>query len=458
VSGQLTIILAAHQPDPCTAPLCGRPAVDWLLDTVAAVRPDSVCFMGCGAAAVLERAEGVPALRRVLSTSGGSGGSSPRASTGGPPPVGTGPTVVLSCLNPLLRPTTIRQALRTLVGNAEWTPAGERLPPGQAGFRAVLIRSQPAARWWSDGPRALTTAAVAYAGQAGDCPQWLARLEPADARTLKGRLRGIGAEVVVTDAGLVESLRGDDPVDRQLAQAALYQKIAAGWQRRGVLIDDPATTRIDGYVRIGRGTRIRPHTELIGSTVVGAGASIGPVTTLRDTTAGDECVIRYSVCEEVSIGDHAHIGPFSWLRSGARLGARTRAGSFVEVADSVIGDDTQIPHVAGLLGATVGEGCNIAGLTGTAIFDGQVKHRVTIGDHAFIGAANVLVGPLSIGDGAYTAACSLITRDVPAGALAIARTRQLAIEGWVASKMPGSAAAQAAARTAAKHEKSSEAG
>jgi len=218
-------------------------------------------------------------------------------------------------------------------------------------------------------------------------------------------------------------------------------------------------------VRIGKGSRIRPHTELVGDTVIGAGASIGPITTMRDTTAGDECVIRYSVCERVTIGESANIGPFSWLRSGTQLGARTRAGSFVELADSLIGDDSQIPHLGGLIGAVVGKGCNIAGLSGTAIFDGQAKHRIEIGDHVSIGAANMLVAPLSIGDGAYTAAGSLVTRDVPSGALAIARARQLNIEGWVARKMPGSAAAKAAqrqhytaARTTARHENSSEAG
>src|SRR5258708_1763575 len=309
----------------------------------------------------------------------------------------------------------------------------------------------------------ITTAAVAYAGLAGSCPQWLALLAPADARTLGSRLRGMGARVMVADAGPVESLRGDDPADRQLAEAALYQRIAAGWQRRGVLIDDPATTRIDATVRIGRGTRIRPHTELVGDTVIGAGASIGPVTTMADTTAGDECVIRYSGCERVIIGDNASIGPFCWLRSGTRLGARTRAGSFVELAHSVIGDDSQIPHAGGLIGATVGKGCNIAGLSGTAIFDGQAKHRIEIGDHAFIGASTMLIAPLSIGDGACTAAGSVITGDVPSGALAIARARQLNIDGWVATKMPGSAAAQAAQRHAAalitaRPEKSSEAG
>ncbi len=162
-----------------------------------------------------------------------------------------------------------------------------------------------------------------------------------------------------------------------------------------------------------------------------------------DTIAGDECVVRYAVCEEVTIGDNARIGPYTWLRSGTRLGARTRAGSFVEVSNSVVGDDSQIPHVVGLMNANVGKGCNIAGMSGTATFDGRVKHRVEIGDHVFVGAGTIMVGPMSVGDGAYTAAGSVLSTDVPSGALASSRSRQFVREGWVAANLPGTAAAQA---------------
>ena len=245
--------------------------------------------------------------------------------------------------------------------------------------------------------------------------------------------------MTVIDAGQVESLRVDDLAERQQAEVALYQRIAVDWQRRGVVIEDPATTRIDATVQIGRGARIRPHTELAGRTVIGSAASIGPVTTLVDTQVGDECVVRYSVCEDVTIGANARIGPYTWLRSGTRLGARTRAGSFVEVSNSIVGDDTQVPHVVGLMNADVGKGCNIAGLSGTATFDGQAKHRVEIGDHVFIGAGTIMVGPMSVGDDVYTAAGSVLVSDVPSGALASSRSRQLIREGWVAANRTASA-------------------
>jgi acetyltransferase-like isoleucine patch superfamily enzyme len=456
--GRLTVILAAAlpvqpvqngQPGPdgqpgCgwwNEPLCGRPAADWLLDTVTAIRPDAVGFAGCGAAAVRERAEARPALRRVLAAAPGTSGG-----RGGQPDV----TLVLSCLNPLLQPGTIRRALRMLTEDAQQVPGDDARPAtNDTALRAVLICSRTAARWWSDSAGSVTAAAVAYTGGPGDCPAWLAQLEPADARTLRSRLRGLGAQVATTDAGPVESLRGGDPADRPLAEAALYQKIAVGWQRKGVIIDDPATTRIDSTVRIGTGTRIKPNTELAGRTVIGAGASIGPVTTLLDTTAGDGCLIRYAVCERVTIGDSANIGPFCWLRSGTRMGARTRAGAFVELADSVVGDETKIPHCGGLLSAVVGKGCNIGAFSGPANFDGQSRHRVEIGDHVSVGPANIMIAPISIGDGAYTAAGTIITEDVPSGALAIGRSRQRNVDGWVARKLPGTAAAMAAARAAA---------
>lgn len=393
MSGQLTIV----QPGDAGRDdlLCGRPVSGWVADTATALRAGSRQYRG---------------TREV--------------------------TVVLSWRYPLLLAATVGRAVQALSHDC-----------GGSGLDAVLIRAPGAAPWWSDQPARTAVAALAYSSHLDDCSGWLTQREPVDARFLQARLHELGARVSVIDASPAESLRTDDPVERQLAEAALHQKIAVCWQRRGVVIDDPATTRIDGCVQIGRGTRIRPHTELTGRTVIGAGATIGPVTTIADTRVGDGCLIRYAVCDTVSIGDNANIGPFTWLRSGTRLGARIRVGSFVELADSVMGDDSQIPHCGGLLGAVVGKNCNIAGLSGTANFDGQSKQRITIGDHVSIGASNMLIAPLTIGDGAYTAAGSILTGDVPSGALAISRTPQTNVEGWVARKMPGSPAALAAQRT-----------
>jgi acetyltransferase-like isoleucine patch superfamily enzyme len=426
---KLTVILAAAGPggagcDTWDAPLCGRPAAAWLLDTVEALQPDAISFAG-GATAVRECGEARPAVARLLAAATGAArGQRQRA----------GITVIMPGRSPLVQPATVQRAMRALAANS--------------GPRAALVRARGAAPWWAESPAADTAALVACAGLSDDHLEWLARQDLADAGALQRRLRKLGARVTVVDAGPVESLRTDDPVDRQLAEAALYQKIAAGWQQRGVTIDSPLTTRIDATARIGPGSRIRSHTELAGDTVVGSGASIGPCTSITDSLAGDGCVISYSVCDQVTIGEGGNIGPYCWLRSGTQLGARVRAGSFVEMSDSVIGDDTAMPHLGALLSVVVGQGCNIAGLSGTANFDGQRKHRVEIGNHVSIGGGNVLVAPMRVGDGAYTAAGSVLTGDVPSGALAIARPNQVNVDGWVARKRPASAAALALAQAA----------
>lgn len=410
----LAIVLATDEPagdcaPPCdcwSVPLCGRPAVEWLLDTVAELAPEAIGFAGRAAGAVRVLAEARSVLGPAISVG--------RDGLAGWP----GLTVTLSCLNPLLQPASIRQAIGAL---------------GDGGYGVAVIRSHGPDRWWSQRSAACSLLAVACSGEAGSGEAGSG--EPGSGEP--------ALRMAVIDAGLVESLRVDDPAERQQAEVALYQRIAVDWQRRGVVIEDPATTRIDATVQVGRGSRIRPHTELVGSTAIGAGASIGPVTTMIDTIAGDECVVRYAVCEEVTIGDEARIGPYTWLRSGTRLGARTRAGSFVEVSNSVVGDDSQIPHVVGLMNADVGKGCNIAGMSGTATFDGLVKNRVEIGDHVFVGAGTIMVGPMSVGDGAYTAAGSVLSADVPSGALASSRSRQFVREGWVAANLKGTRAANA---------------
>jgi len=232
----------------------------------------------------------------------------------------------------------------------------------------------------------------------------------------------------------VEALWLGDPHERAEAERALYARIAAGWQARGVVIDDPATTRIDATVRIDAGARIRPQTELTGYTVVGAGSRVGPVTTVRDSRIGVDCVVQYAVCQDVEIGDRANVGPYTWLRSGTRLGAGCRAGAYVELADSVVGDGTSVPHLAGLFSADVGRNCNFGSMSGPANFDGVNKNRTTIGDDVSIGSCTILVAPVSIGDGASTAAGTVITEDVPSGALGVARVPQRNVAGWAAMR------------------------
>jgi bifunctional UDP-N-acetylglucosamine pyrophosphorylase / glucosamine-1-phosphate N-acetyltransferase len=142
------------------------------------------------------------------------------------------------------------------------------------------------------------------------------------------------------------------------------------------------------------------------------------------------------------------VGPYAYLRPGSRLAARAKVGTFVETKNAEIGAGSKVPHLSYVGDATIGEQSNIGAATVFVNYDGQDKHRTTIGDHARVGSDTMLVAPVSVGDGAYTAAGSVVTEDVPPGALAIARGRQRNVEGWVERKRPGSAAAAAAAAAA----------
>lgn len=144
------------------------------------------------------------------------------------------------------------------------------------------------------------------------------------------------------------------------------------------------------------------------------------------------------------IGAGALVGPYAYLRPGTRLGTKAKAGTYVEMKNATIGEGTKVPHLSYVGDATIGDHTNIGAASVFVNYDGVAKHHTTIGSHCRTGSDNMFVAPVTVGDGVYTAAGSVITKDVPAGSLAVARGQQRNIEGWVARKRPGSAAAQAA--------------
>ena len=170
---------------------------------------------------------------------------------------------------------------------------------------------------------------------------------------------------------------------------------------------------------------------------------IGPDTTLTDTRVEAGATVLRSEVTGAVIGQDATVGPFSYLRPGTVLGARGKIGAFVETKNAVLGDDTKVPHLAYAGDITVGERSNIGAGTIVANYDGQTKHRTTVGSDVRVGSNNTLVAPVTVEDGAYTAAGSAITADVPAGALAVAREKQKNIDGWVARKRPAKGEAPA---------------
>jgi bifunctional UDP-N-acetylglucosamine pyrophosphorylase / glucosamine-1-phosphate N-acetyltransferase len=233
---------------------------------------------------------------------------------------------------------------------------------------------------------------------------------------------------VVTDATLTLGVntRVELATARRLAQERIHRAHALA----GVTIVDPAATLIEAGVEIGRDTVVEPGTFLRGATRIGARCEVGPLTTLIDTTAGDDCRIVHSYLDGAELGGGVSVGPFAYLRPLAHLHDGAKAGTFVEIKNSEVGEGTKVPHLSYIGDADVGAGSNIGAGTITANYDGARKHRTTIGAGVRVSVHTSFVAPVRIGDGAYTGAGSVITDDVPADALGIARERQRNIEGY----------------------------
>ena len=214
--------------------------------------------------------------------------------------------------------------------------------------------------------------------------------------------------------------------ERLLACARLVQA--------GVRITDPATTYIEPGVRIGAGTEVRPNTTISGRTVIGAGCTIGPNAVISDSEIGESCAVVASVLEGAALASGVDVGPFSHLRPGSRLEAGVHVGNFVEVKASRLGRGTKVGHFSYVGDAEVGEEVNIGAGTVTCNYDGEKKNVTIIGDGAFVGSDTMLVAPVRIGARATTAAGSVITDDVPDGALGVGRARQRTIEGWASRR------------------------
>jgi bifunctional UDP-N-acetylglucosamine pyrophosphorylase/glucosamine-1-phosphate N-acetyltransferase len=216
-----------------------------------------------------------------------------------------------------------------------------------------------------------------------------------------------------------DEVRGiNDRVQLAEAEALMRRRINRGHMLAGVSFRDAATAYIDTDVTIGADTVIEPNTHLRGATVVGEACRIGPDTTLRDATVGARCAVVSSTVEEATLEDDVDVGPYSHLRPGAYLCAGVHVGNFAEVKNARLGRGVKMGHFSYIGDAEVGDGANIGAGAITCNFDGATKHRTVIGKGAFIGSDTMLVAPVTVGDGARTGAGSVVTKDVPAGALA----------------------------------------
>ena len=274
----------------------------------------------------------------------------------------------------------------------------------------------------------------------------LARITPANAQGERyltdvvslARADGHRVGTVLTpDAAETEGV--NDRVQLADLSRRLNARLVQAAQLGGVTVFDPATTWIHADVRIGRDTQVLPGTSLEAGTVIGEGCTIGPDTTLAGCSVADGASVVRSHCLGASIGPGASVGPFTFLRGGTSLGAQAKAGAFVEIKNSAVGDRAKVPHLSYVGDATIGSGTNLGAGTITANYDGVHKHRTMVGRDAFVGTDSTLIAPVTIGDGAYVAAGSTVTDDVAAGDLAVARGRQHAVKGWVLRRRAGTA-------------------
>ncbi|MBV9004152.1 MAG: bifunctional UDP-N-acetylglucosamine diphosphorylase/glucosamine-1-phosphate N-acetyltransferase GlmU [Solirubrobacterales bacterium] len=297
---------------------------------------------------------------------------------------------------------------------------------------------------------------------------------PGDASELELRIREINAGIYAFDGsellGALEHVRSDNsqgelylpdvlPVLRahertvdayEIADASEVgvndrvglAEVVAIAQRRiherhmlaGVTIVNPSATVIDADVELAPDVVVAPFTSLHGSTRIGTGSVIGPLSTLIDARVGEQAKVVHSYLNDAEVGDRASVGPFAYLRPGAVLRERSKAGTFVEIKNSEIGRGTKVPHLSYIGDADIGEETNLGASTITANYDGSRKHRTTIGSRVKTSVDTTLVAPVTVGDDAYTAAGSVIGSDVPPGALAgspgVARTNQRNVEGY----------------------------
>ncbi len=218
----------------------------------------------------------------------------------------------------------------------------------------------------------------------------------------------------------------------ELAQVngAMRRRLLERLMLAGVTIMDPASTYLDYGVEVGRDTIVHPQSYLYGHTQVGAAAEIGPGTYLRDVFVGDRARIVNSYLTQCVIGSGCFVGPFAHIRPNTVLREGAGAGTFVEIKNSTVGERSKVPHLSYIGDTVIGKDTNIGAGNITANFDGFQKHATTVGDNVKTGSNTTMVAPVAIGDGAFTAAGSVITEDVPADALGVARSRQQNLSGY----------------------------
>jgi len=445
-------------------PIGGRSLLGHAVHTVAALEPEHlVVVIGHGgdevrdAVAALAEQLARPVLVAVQEQQLGTG-HAVRCGMDALPAGVTGPVMVTYGDVPLLRPHTLGKLLAEQTGSGAALAVLTSEVDDPTGYGRVLRES--------DGT------VTRIVEQADASPEQRAVREvnsgvyAFDGAFLDAGLNRLGTsnkqhELYLTD--LVEIARGDhaevravlcddawevagvnDRVQLAATRSELNRRVLEEWMRAGVTVVDPATTWVDVQVLLDVDVTLLPGTQLHGATSVGCGATIGPDTTLTSCDIGVDATVVRTHGRDAVVGAGASVGPFAYLRPGARLGERGKIGTFVEVKNSDIGAGSKVPHLTYVGDATIGEHSNIGASSTFVNYDGVRKHRTVIGAFVKTGSGTKFIAPVQVGDGAYTGAGTVLKNDVPPGALAVSGGSQRIIEGWVEKNRPDTPAAEAA--------------
>ena len=261
------------------------------------------------------------------------------------------------------------------------------------------------------------------------------------AYSISGHTMRLGLEEQISVLDLLRScavsMTGACPIST-VEELYSYQKAVVRTRlfallRAGVQIWDLDNCYVSPQADVGKGAVLMPGTMILGASTVGAGCVIGPNAMLDNARIGTETRVNSSQIYDSNIGSNSTVGPFAYIRPGCVIGDKTRIGDFVELKNSTIGDGTKVSHLTYVGDSDVGDNCNFGCGSITSNYDGFKKHRTTIGSNVFVGCNTNFVPPVSIGDGAFIAAATTVTEDVPSDALVIGRTRQEVKEGWAAT-------------------------
>ncbi|MCJ7725074.1 MAG: bifunctional UDP-N-acetylglucosamine diphosphorylase/glucosamine-1-phosphate N-acetyltransferase GlmU [Acidimicrobiia bacterium] len=421
----------------------GRPLVSWVVDAVRAAGVDDITVVvGHGADQVVEvLPEGVQVALQEEQLGTGHAVMTALAAMGD---VSGDTVLVVPGDTPLLQAAGLRGLLDAHAGaDATLLTAHMPDPTGYGrvirdGDRVVAIVEERDA---TDEQRAVSEVAVSTYAFEG--PALAAALAKIGNDNTQGEYYLTDAIASIAADGVVRAMTGADAAEVQgvnslgqlaAVNATMRDRIVAGWMANGVWVQDPARTYLDAGVTLEPGARLYADVHLEGSTSVATGATVGPGVFAVDSTIGPRARVWYSVLRSAEVGEDTEVGPYASLRPGTVMEAGSKIGTFVETKATTVGKRSKVPHLSYMGDTVIGEDSNIGAGSITCNYDGYHKHATVIGDRVRIGSDTMLVAPVEVGDDGWTGAGSVISRDVPPGALGVERSAQREVPGYAARR------------------------